>query len=340
MPFDASRIPPGSRSAGVPALPTLIRLPLRETHFRAMGCAIDVLVLGGSDRLLDLATSRVRELDRGWSRFIPDGELSRFNARAGHTTRVTPDLLVLLRRGLAGFRLSSGLFNPFLGRQIIQAGYDRDYDELVPAPSTEPATETPATQAWSGRRARPRPRRGLVAPLHLNVTRRLARLDPDVQFDSGGIGKGLGADLVVAHLLENGAAGVMVSLGGDVAVGGSYPDQGWRIGIADPFDRDNVPARSVVLRAGALCSSGTLKRRWRTPDGSSAHHILDPTTGRPLRGNGIVAVSAVAPAGWRAEVLTKAALVGGLPVAQRLAARHRDCALLLWNESGELVSAG
>lgn len=335
MSLEASRIPTASRSAGHPALPGPFRLQLRETHFRAMGCDIDVLVLGGSESLLDSATRRVRELDQCWSRFIADSDLCRFNSRAGHTSRVSPDLMVLLRRGRAGFRLSAGLFDPFLGRHIVKAGYDRDYSEMTAAPVAQPdPSAIPSPRSPVNRRTRPR------APLHLDVTHRLARLDPGVQFDSGGIGKGLGADLVVTHLLEHGAAGAMVSLGGDVAVGGSYPDQGWRIGVSDPFDRDDAPPRSVVLRSGALCSSGMLKRRWLTPDGSSAHHIIDPATGLPLTGNGIVAVSAIAPTGWRAEVLTKAALVGGMPVAQRLAARHRDCALLLWNEAGELVTVG
>lgn len=326
-------IPSASRSASEPppSAPPPPGLPLQELNFRAMGCDCQVLILGGSPQLLELAQQRVTELDQRWSRFIPQSDLCRFNARAGHTVRVSPDLLLLLRRGLAGFRTSVGLFNPFLGTEIVAAGYDRDYSELDTAPPVfvdQPVGTKPTMRQI--RRAR------LRSPLRLNITRGLARLDTGVEFDSGGIGKGLGADVVVDHVLKAGAQGAMVSLGGDVAVGGSFPDQGWRIGVDDPFGRPDREALSVVLRSGSLCSSGILKRRWQQHPGHTAHHIIDPATGLPRVPNGIVAVSAIAPDGWRAEVLTKTALVGGQVAAHQLMSGG-NYGLLLWNEDGELM---
>lgn len=324
-------IPSAGRSASAPPPSPAPGLPLREVSFRAMGCDCQVLILGGSTQLLDLAKQRVRELDRSWSRFIPQSDLCRFNARAGHLVRVSPDLLLLLRRGLAGFRTSGGLFNPFLGVEIVAAGYDRDYAELDTAPAV--FVDQPVGTKPTMRRTK---RARLRAPLRLNITRHLARLDADVEFDSGGIGKGLGADVVVHHVLKAGAQGAMVSLGGDVAVGGSFPDEGWRIGVDDPFGRPDREALSVVLRSGSLCSSGILKRRWQQHSGRTAHHILDPATGLPRWPNGVVAASAIAPEGWRAEVLTKTALVGGQSAAHQLMLGG-NYGLLLWGEDGELT---
>ncbi len=329
VPAAGVSIPAAGRFASEPLIAQPKRMQLTEVEFRAMGCDCKVLALGGSAELLSAAQSWIADLDQRWSRFIPTSDLSRFNASAGSTRRVSREMLVLLRYGAAGFRWTNGLFDPFLGEAIKAAGYDRDFRELAAD------RELTLTQSVGGHPTIGTPRGQLRSPLRLDITRRIARLDAGTSFDSGGIGKGLGADLVVAKLLSAGASGAMVSLGGDVAVGGSYPDQGWRVGIENPVGTAGAGDLSVVLRSGSLCSSGIVKRRWLRPDGSSAHHVIDPTTGEPLVGGGVVAASAIASAGWRAEVLTKAALVGGEQAARRLIARNPNCALLLWDNRGE-----
>jgi thiamine biosynthesis lipoprotein len=294
-------------------------------QFEAMGCDCQVLVLGGSPDLVRFGEIRVRELESAWTRFDDNSELSAFNRRPGHWMAVSQDLSLLLWRGLAGYRLSDGIFNPFMGAQIRSVGYDRDFSELdaVPGDSGGAASFAVADSDVAD----------FVTPLQFMRNRRLAWLAPGLEFDSGGIGKGLGADVVVAELLRSGAAGAMVSLGGDVSVGGLWPDEGWRIGIEDPIGRDDQPM-NVVLRDGSVCSSGTLKRRWRNESGDIAHHILDPMTGQSLKRSDVVAASAIAPSGWRAEVLTKMAVVGGSKVAREVIARQPGTALLVWDRDG------
>jgi thiamine biosynthesis lipoprotein len=63
------------------------------------------------------------------------------------------------------------------------------------------------------------------------------------------------------------------------------------------------------LPHGAVATSSRLRRRWSTSTGP-AHHLIDPTTGRPAAG-GTVAVSVVADRTWRAEALTKALFLDG-----------------------------
>jgi thiamine biosynthesis lipoprotein len=70
----------------------------------------------------------------------------------------------------------------------------------------------------------------------------------------------------------------MVSLGGDVAVAGPAPDEGWRIGVGDDH-RTAAAGPVVTIRAGGLATSGTTVRQWRR--GTVAqHHIVDPRTGQ------------------------------------------------------------
>lgn len=323
-------IPAAGRTAGAVSPAPALQLPLRELLFRAMGCDCQVLVLGGADGLHELGKARIDELDQKWSRFRADSELTLFNEAAGQTRPVSDDLLELLRRGLAGYRWTKGAFNPFLGTDIVAAGYDRDFESLTPAPAPNMKRNpnlTPRKTPFT------RPQVGIA----LDVGRRLARLEPGLAFDSGGIGKGLGAQLTVEHLLANGAAGAMVSLGGDVYVGGSFPDTGWRIGVDDPLGRADAEPIQVVLRGGSVCSSGVLKRRWLTNEGEVAHHILDPSSGQPLQASALISATAIAPTGWEAEVLTKATLVGGSELGSELVAAHGEAALLLWDETGTLT---
>lgn len=65
-----------------------------------------------------------------------------------------------------------------------------------------------------------------------------------------------------------------------------------------------------MLDRGAVATSGIGRRRWIGSDGRLAHHLLDPSTGRPAF-TGLVQVTALAPTGLGAEALAKAALLAG-----------------------------
>ena len=65
-----------------------------------------------------------------------------------------------------------------------------------------------------------------------------------------------------------------------------------------------------------MATSGIGKRSWLDGDGSPAHHILDPGTGRPAF-TGIVQATALAPTALAAETLAKAALLSGPEGARR-----------------------
>jgi thiamine biosynthesis lipoprotein len=139
---------------------------------------------------------------------------------------------------------------------------------------------------------------------------RSVALAPGVTVDPGGIGKGLAADIVVAELMELGATGAMVNLGGDLAAQGRAPTEaGWVVGVEDPRDRHRVLAR-VTIHSGGVCTSSRLRRTWCARDGRPVHHILDPRSGDCLATD-IASITVVAGAAWWAEALSKAVFVEG-----------------------------
>ena len=264
-----------------------------ELRFRAMGCDAHLLVVGGPPRLPELARQRVLELDGRWSRFRPASEVSRLNRLAGQPVRLSPATLGLVRRALDGARVTGGRFDPTVLGDLLRAGYDRSFELLGDRP---PAGGSPLRRGWD---------RIVVDEAAATVT-----LPAGVGLDPGGIGKGYAADLLVEELLAEGAAGACVNLGGDLRVDGAAPAGGsWVVEVRHPLRPE--PAATVTLDRGAVATSSRVLRTWGPPD-DRRHHLIDPASGRPAR-SGLAAATVLAAQGWQAEVLAKAAFLGGNP---------------------------
>ena len=276
-----------------------------ERRFRVMGSDAHLIVVGGADdgagaatehradeSLLDHAQQRLDQLEGLWSRFRPDSEVTRLTAEAGSWVDVSDETALLVRRAVEAFRVSGASFDPTVLGDMIRAGYDRSFDALAEAPA----------------------RSGFSRLLHgagdIEVDGNRVRLPAGTGFDPGGIGKGLAADFVSAELVDLGAVGVCINVGGDLRVRGhgpAGPDQGWTVGLEHPWLDE--PIALVGLLDGALATSTTLKRHWSV-DGEERHHLIDPGTGRPSTSD-LTLVSIIATEGWRAEVLAKAVLLRG-----------------------------
>jgi len=137
--------------------------------------------------------------------------------------------------------------------------------------------------------------------------------------DLGGIGKGRAADLVAEELIDSGVAtGGCINLGGDLRAFGRGPEDapGWAVGLEEPDDDDSVML-VVGLADGALATSSTTRRRWRSEDGAERHHLIDPRTHEPAATE-VRSVSVIAASAMRAEVHAKASLIAGQPTDDAL----------------------
>jgi FAD:protein FMN transferase len=128
-----------------------------------------------------------------------------------------------------------------------------------------------------------------------------------VLLDLGATAKACTADRCAALVAARTGAGVLVSLGGDIATAGPGPAGGWRVLVQDrPVD----PACTVTLPAGhAIATSSTVRRRWRH-GGRLVHHVLDPRTCQPAEPVWR-SVTVAAPRCLLANTLSTAALVRG-----------------------------
>ena len=283
-----------------------------------MGTTAQVIATDGPTGLVDDAVAQLEALESRWSRFRPDSEISRLNARPGVPVLVSRTTFELIERAVEGWRLTGGRFDPTLLREVRAAGYDRSF-ELVGVGGAHAAGVDVPVPAPVG----PRAERITLDRLTGTVT-----LGTDVQIDPGGIGKGLAADLVVDRMLADGARGALVNVGGDLRVEGDGPDgAGWVVAVADPTHADDE-IRTVALDAGAVASTWRTKRAWTAPDGSVRHHLIDPTTGAPAA-SGLAGVTVITGRGWQAEVLAKAAFLAGPVAGGELLEDHRVAGLLV-----------
>jgi thiamine biosynthesis lipoprotein len=278
-----------------------------------MGSQVHILAVDAPADALPNARAAVGALERRWSRFRPDSDVSRINAADGQPVTVSTTTATLIDLAVRGWAATGGAYDPTVLDAVIGAGYDRSF-ELIAASDTDPTAA-----------ARPAPGCGGIA---VDVDTGLVRVPPGVRIDPGGIGKGLAADLVATTLVADGATGVLVNIGGDLRVAGTAPPGGWRIDV----DLPAVAGTGLVLRSGGVATSGTHRRRW-VRDGHTHHHLIDPRTGAPAT-SPFVAATVVAWTAWHAEVLTKAVVLAGSIAAAARVLAAADAAGLLVDADG------
>ena len=292
--------------------------PARECRrrFACFGGTAEVLVGGRSSSgttapvAAMLAQGMLRNLHTRLTRFDPASELSQLNA-APETVVSASRLLRRLARAVveAGER-SGGLVDATLVDELERAGYASSRAGLAGlAPSDV------LDGGWPARPARPRADSAWRRIVVDDDTGTIIR-PPWLRIDSGGLGKGLAADLVARTLRQHQVFAVDCS--GDVRIGGRahLPR---RVLVEHPAGGD--PVHELTIVDGAVATSGVTRRSWRDASGAIRHHILDPFTGQPAW-TGVVQATALAPTALEAEILAKAALLAGPARGRELLEEH------------------
>ncbi len=285
--------------------PSTPQLEPAGARWHALGTTVELRVRdpGGLERAESVVRRELEAVDLACSRFREDSELTALNRRAGSTTRVSPLLREALGVALRGAALTDGDVDPTVGRALVLAGYDRDFELLQRVDGDEPDGSFPS----SGPRVRVGSQPGWQAVKLLPETAGV-RLPAGVTLDLGASAKAWAADRCAAAAAKECGCGVLVGIGGDIAAGGSAPPDGWEIRVTDDHRSDlSAEGQTVTIRSGGLATSSTATRRWRHA-GQAMHHIIDPATGEPVRDTWRT-VSVAAGSCADANVASTAALV-------------------------------
>jgi thiamine biosynthesis lipoprotein len=289
-------------------------------------------------RVLAVVDTELALLDQQASRFRPDSEISAVcrgasGAQGGGSRIVSEGLAEAIAVALAAARWTGGLVDPTVGNALRSLGYDRDFAAIR---SDGAMPSRPAhVPGWQS----------------VRLDGRRLRLAAGTWLDLGATAKGLGADRAAREAAAAvPAGGVLVSLGGDIAVAGEAPVGGWPVLVADePEPAGQPPApggrpaqfplqsRGQVVRlvTGALATSSILCRQWRR-DGRTLHHIVDPRTGLPAAGPWRT-VSVAAANCAEANAASTAAIIVGDQAPAWLAAQGLPARLVARDGSVRLV---
>src|SRR3989442_9172038 len=265
---------------------------------RALGSLMRVVVT----RPERLATAKaaadkvIAAIDEAASRFREDSELSRLNREQGRTVRISALLAQAVAAGMRGARLTHGAVDPTVGSAVRLAGYDRDFDS-IPADGSPIKLIVSRVPGWQA--------------IAFDEAARTVVVPQAVEIDLGATAKALAADLAAAAAREAiGDGGVLVSLGGDIAVAGEPPPEGWAVQTSEDSNaRIEEDEETITIQSGGIATSSTTVRRW-TRGGVELHHIIDPATGLPAEGPWRT-VTVVAGSCVDANIASTAAIVMG-----------------------------
>lgn len=238
----------------------------------------------------------VNRLEKAFSRFLPESDISRINRSAGnHCVPVSDDTFDLLTKSVEFSNRCNGCFDVTIGPlvDVWRAA------KLQGFPPSERAIHEAVLLT------------GYVDLLldPVNRTAGLARAGQSI--DLGGIGKGYAADCLLKVYEQFGIQSACSNMGGHVVTVGTRPNGShWQIGIQHPRNEDSL-AGAVSVAGKSVVTSGDYQRFFTSSGGKRYHHILDPLTGCPADA-GLISVTVVSDDSFAADALSTAIFVAGL----------------------------
>lgn len=224
----------------------------------------------------DAAFTRIDSLNRIFSDYQEDSEVSRLSQTAGSGEKVpiSAELWEVLRYSRQLSRKSKGAFDVSIGP--LSKLWRRAFRQME-FPNMEKIQEA----------------RSLVDFRNVKLYRkgRRARLrTAGMRLDLGGIAKGYTVDAVYQTLLKYGINRALVDGGGDIYAGDPPPGaSGWEVQLM--AGEEGTAPKKIVLMRRAIASSGSTYKylEW---EGEKYSHIIDPRTGMGITETSIINVAA------------------------------------------------
>jgi thiamine biosynthesis lipoprotein len=285
----------------------------QETQL-AMGTVMAYRIYGANAQAcLTAVSAEIERLEKLFSRFNPDSEVSRINRSAGwRCEAVSFTTLQMLRQTLDICAECPGYFDPTIGPLVALWNIGRE-SFAVPE----------AAAIWQAL--------SLVdyRSLVLDPVRGTAGLRKSGQsLDLGGIGKGFAADQVMDIFQEYGIRSAYANLGGNVVAWGGRPDGlSWQVGIQHPR-MENALIGVVAVQNQVVVTSGDYQRFGCDRQGRRFHHILNPASGYPADSD-LLSATVVAENGMPADAYATSLFMAGIEGAARMLHEHPEIEAVL-----------
>jgi len=232
-----------------------------------MGSPCEILVETGEEelacRVADAASAEAWRIEDKFSRYLPGNIVDRINRAGGEAVKVDDETARLIDFAATLHEVSAGKFDITSG--ILREAWTFDGSDRLPA--ADDVAAILERVGWSK-----------VSWEHPFLT-----LGPGMQIDLGGIAKEYAVDRTASLLAAQSDEACLVNFGGDLATLKPPLQSGaWQVGIEAPNAERQIAQKRIRLEHGGLATSGDA-RRFLVKDGIRYSHILDPTTGWPVR---------------------------------------------------------
>jgi FAD:protein FMN transferase len=244
-------------------------------------------------KILDKAEFRIRFIESIASSWIDESEVSLFNATPADVPfSFSSDNWAIIQYGAKTFTETNGAFD-ITCRPLIELWKTAGKNGELP---TEAAIVTARqSSSWD--------------LLEFGENETLTKIGAGARVDLGGIAKGYAIDEAVRAMVELGAIGGLVDIGGDLRFFGrsSGQDGRWVIDVKDPF-KEGLLTSVEEQGEYAVCTSGNYAR-YVDIGGKRFSHILNPNTGYPT--DQVPSVTVIAADAMTADVWATALSVTG-----------------------------
>lgn len=270
-----------------------------EITRRAMATNFAIVLRGRPSEAIEVAIEALDDLGRLESLMSvhqPASQVSEINRLAGiRPVRVAPDLIEVLSQGVGVYQLTDGAFDVTAGPLVRCWGFTQKRGQKPTAEAIQDALANVGSDR-----------------LRIDADSQTVQLvDPHMEINLGGIGKGYAIDQIVSRLEASGCHDFLVHGGRSTVVArGSDQDdslRGWRVAIEHPL-RPGIRLGELRLVNQALSTSGSGKQffHWK---GRRFGHVLDPRTGTPT--GDMLSITVLTDSGACADALSTACFVAG-----------------------------
>jgi thiamine biosynthesis lipoprotein len=282
------------------------------------------LAKGGSDKVLDEAFARLRQIEDELSVNKPGSHIDAVNEAAGRNpVRVDEDAFAILERDLSYAAMSEGAFDPSVGPLVRLWAIGTERERV---PSREEIGAALALVGW----------KNVILD---GAARTVFLKKPGMALDLGSGTKGYATDEVVKIFRTAGVKSAIIDLGGNIyALGKKTDGKSWRIGLQDPESDRGSYLGIASLSDRSMVTSGVYERYFMA-EGKRYHHILDTKNGFPVD-NGLLSVSIVADRSFDADGLTTTVFALGREKGMELARRRGVDAILVDRDRKVYCSPG
>ena len=281
-----------------------------------MGTTYQIKIIAGyfkrTSGLKEKIDSRLHVINQSMSTYLPDSEISQFNAIQDTQEKlaVSDDFLQVMLAARDIYGKTGGAWDGTIKPLVNLWGFGNTRQKhQVPDEA-----EIKKQMRWIGFE-------------HIDISSEgyLQKKKSTVTLDLASIAKGYAVDQVSDLLQTSGIESFLVEIGGEVFAAGYRKDgKPWRVGINQPSITAGATDvyQVVLLHNRALATSGDYRNSFEA-DGKRFSHIIDPRTGYPVK-NGVVSVSIVAENCMFADGLATAIVVMGLEHGMALINSLRD----------------